>query len=950
MSIVQSSSTVDLLAYLHQKLHEHFTELHGQRNSLVPPSPVFALEHDLSQADYLLLENSVRLAISSGLGARYRTSWLPFVVYAAESGYDYVGSEYWTSFETATPGWQSDQRHWIKLWFSKFAAEYGGVVPSGAFAKTFTIISWPISHAVLPTYLQRQLAQLLFEFRAGLTSALLSDLDELGERLAVRARLYSDRFRIFCQNTALLGRVAAALLSGEEEESPYLVKSTLDRLVEGLSRERESRQWLASARQAASRVRSRGFGESQTSIPRSATLERQPVATDPKLFMRLLDGSWNAYAELPDMTSLSERLPHVYEELRSCRGIVTGGSRPVPKGGLVFPGQEVRFESWPDPLQPFVRLERGSGDVNTILADQCVMSRGPWWLFRTQGTGLAVEVKGGFLRPGHSYILVGSIERLPPELPWCEPMPLRATGAAAYRLDVPEQLSGSDAALLVSLGLSTLSTITVRPVGVVASSWDGEGAAEWLAGESAIIGIRSELAPVRCLVTVDGHAHFVPWSDGHSELILGIDDMEVGSHSITAVVIGADDRELSTGVLAITVRDPQVRPENASNGEGIRMLASPARPTLAELWDGRATITVDCAPDAAAEIVVRLRNAESAEIALIRRKIVLPIGGEAWTSLAEAIRADRPFSNAYDDAEVCVIEAHRDGIGLASLTFERGFQPLRWQFLKLGRGDEKLAKLHDRTDGGDTEVIYFRVETPLQGIVCEQGNQVPLLPRGGLLSARAGDARLVALAPTNPNAVLALGRANPSVPELSKTVAGVMAYVDAHHMWATAELPADAFAVHEQGDVLEAIARANSSLLGGSHWAALERKLARAEEPADYLEEMQESLGITASHKSLAADIGRNLYRWSEPAVLISGFDEVIASTLKENGVTNQPSAARFLLTFAGKPGRVTAWPDSDRSALIRNIINSPVLLRAARFAVLGTRALNDPQVVGRSF
>lgn len=950
MSVVQSSSAIEVLAYLQKKLDEHFAALHHQRKTLVPPSPVFALEHDLGQADYELLVSSVRLAIVNGLTVRYRNSWLPFVVYAAESGYDYVGDEYWTSFESSTPGWQSDQRHWIKQWFTKFATEYGGVEPTGAFAKTFTIIAWPISHAVLPTYLQRQLAQLLFEFRAGLTSTLLGDLDELGERLAVRARLYSDRFRIFCQNTALLGRVAAALLSGEDEESPYLVKSTLDRLVEGLSRERESRQWLASARQAASRVRASGFASGQSRNKTTGKQARQPVATDPKFFLRLLDGAWNAYAELPDMTSLSERLPHVYEELRALRGIVTGGSRPVPQGGLVFPGQEVRFESWPDPLQPFVQLERGSSVVNTILTDQCVMSRGPWWLYRTQGSGLAVEVKGRFLRPGHSYILVGSKGQPSPTLPWCDPVPLRAAGANAYRLDVPEQLTEDDAGALVSLGLSTLSTITVRPVGIVASSWDGEGAAEWLAGEPAIIGIRSELIPARCLLTVDGHAHFVPWTDGLRELILSLDELDVGSHEVSAIVIGADDRELSKGTLAITVRDPQVRPENATNGEGIRMLASPARPTLAELWDRRATITVDCALGASAEIVVRLRNAGGGELAAIRRKVVLPIDAEEWASLAQVIRADRLFSNSYDDAESCLIEVHRDGLGMASLTFERGFQPLRWQFLKRGRGDERVAKLHDRTDWGDTQIAYFSVEAPLQGVACEQAELIALAPRGGLLCATAGEAQLAVLAPTNPNVVLALGGSRPSVPEVDKSIVGIMRYVDAHHMWATAELPADAFAVHEQVDVLEAIARANASLLSGSHWAALERKLARADEPADYLDEMQESLGITASHKLLAAEIGRNLYKWSEPATLISGFDEVIAPTLVENGVKNQPSAARFLLTLAGQPGRISAWSTRDRDSLLGYVINSPVLLRAARFAVLGTRALNDPESIGRGF
>jgi len=950
MSIVHSSSAIDVLAYLQKKLDEHFASLHERRKILVPPSPVFALEHDLGQADYELLVSSVRLAIANGLTARHRISWLPFVVYAAESGYDYVGDEYWTSFENSTPGWRSDQRPWIKQWFSRFATEYGGVVPTGAFAQAFTIIAWPISHAVLPTYLQRQLAQLLFEFRAGLTSTLLGDLDQLGERLAVRARLYSDRFRIFCQNTALLGRVAAALLSGEDEESPYLVKSTLDRLVEGLSRERDSRQWLASARQAASRVRTSGFAGGPSRDKATEKQARLPVATDPKLFLRLIDGAWNAYAELPDMTSLSVRLPHVYEELRTLRGIVTGGSRPVPQGGLVFPGQEVRFEAWPDPLRPFVQLERGSTAVNTILTDQCVISRGPWWLYRTQGSGLAVEVRGRFLRPGHTYVLVGAEGQLPPALAWCEPAPLRAQGATAYRLDVPEKLTEADAASLVSLGLSTLSTITVRPVGIVASSWDGEGAAEWLAAEPAIVGIRSDVVPAQCLLTVDGHAHFVPWTDDAPELILSLTGLEVGSHEVSAIVIGADDRELSKGTLTITVRDPQVRPENAANGEGVRMLASPARPTLAELWDRRATITVDSAPGAPAEIAVRLQDAQGGELATVRRNIVLPIDANDWASFAKNIRGDRSFSNSYDDAESCRIEIHRDGLGMASLTFERGFQPLRWQFLKVGRDDERVAKLHDRTDGGDTRVVYFAVETPLTGAARESGAPIALSPRGGLFCATAGGAQVAVLAPTDPNAVFALGSSRPSVPDVGKSIAGIMQYVAAHNMWATAELPADAFAAHEQFDVLEAIARANASLLGGSHWAALERKLARANDLADHLEEMQESLGITASHKSLAAEIGRNLYRWSDAPTLIAGFDQVLASTLAENKIKDQPSAARFLLTLAGQPGRIAAWPEKDRDYLLERIINSPVLMRAGRFAVLGTRAFGDPQAVGRGF
>jgi len=68
------------------------------------------------------------------------------------------------------------------------------------------------------------------------------------------------------------------------------------------------------------------------------------------------------------MTTLSGRLPQLYENLRTLRGKVSGGSRPVPKGGLVYGGQEIRFESWPDPHAPFVQLEDADKAVNALLA------------------------------------------------------------------------------------------------------------------------------------------------------------------------------------------------------------------------------------------------------------------------------------------------------------------------------------------------------------------------------------------------------------------------------------------------------------------------------------------------------------------------------------------------------------------------------------------------------
>lgn len=172
-----AADPLEVLPRLHSQLDVHFRELKQDRQKLGANLPVFALEHGLSCEDLEALRASVRFAVARGFGSHYwRTTWLPFVVYAAECGYDYSGNEFWPHFDHLTPGWAvHGDRQRVRDWFLAFATAYGGAIPEGAFAEYFTIIAWPITHAVLPVYLQRNLAQLLYESRMGLTTRLLHD-------------------------------------------------------------------------------------------------------------------------------------------------------------------------------------------------------------------------------------------------------------------------------------------------------------------------------------------------------------------------------------------------------------------------------------------------------------------------------------------------------------------------------------------------------------------------------------------------------------------------------------------------------------------------------------------------------------------------------------------------------------------------------------------------------
>jgi Tetratricopeptide repeat len=245
-----AGSTSEGLVVLHQRLESHFAALRDRRSEATGGAPVFALEHGLSDAELALLKAEVCSAVRKAHLPRAHS--LPFVVYAAEIGYEYSGDEYWQTFAARTPHWiPNGDRYYIRHKFREFSDQFHGAQPTGAWADQFSIICWPITHAVLPTDLQRHLVDLLFDYRRALTSALLEDPAELGKRLAGRAWQASSRFQNFAQNASLLGQVAVALLVAEHAESLFILPSTLSRIVADLSREREAWRLLRSARSSA---------------------------------------------------------------------------------------------------------------------------------------------------------------------------------------------------------------------------------------------------------------------------------------------------------------------------------------------------------------------------------------------------------------------------------------------------------------------------------------------------------------------------------------------------------------------------------------------------------------------------------------------------------------------------------------------------------------------------
>lgn len=940
---VEKGSTAETLEFFHDLLDAHFRAIHERRQKLGTPSPVFALEHGLDADDRKLLHDAVVAAHAERIITRASSRWwLPLVVHAAEVGYIYDGVEFWPIYAKATPGWIDSEyeRDRVRAWFNKFSSEYGGAIPRGAWATTFRKIAWPITHAVLPRYLQVQLARMLFDYRTAWPS-LLDDPEALGIRLHSWSRYYGERLEKFCQNTALLGHVAVALLlSGEDAPSPYIESSTLDRLVESLNSERQSRRWLHDARRSASTVRTHNFKAASGGggAGRGNAERRPPALTDPKLQLRKLDGVWHAYALIPDLKPLQHRLQVVYDEMRRARASVAGSKEIIRSGALLYALAPIELSTWPSPRDPFLQLTGAPQEVNLLIADQCRMTRGPWWVFRCEQGQPAPEVKGKFVRPGGRYVILGAPDLDPPEVAWCEPVETAVNGRTTYSLDVPKAISEEESKALVAAGLSVVSDLSIQPVGVAASSWDGEGAAEWLAGEPILVMIHAEHSPQKCRLTINGDPYYIDWPSGETDLFLSLDGLATGTHEVVVSLgdLEGDARQVG-GSLTVSIVDPQAPAEGLSAGEGIRVRTSPAQPTLPELWDGRAVIEVDGPEATRADLVIALRDGDAKPLGdTLKRSLELPVSGDDWRRVFSKLRESNELARHYDEADVAELTISRAGVGFASITCERGFRGLRWVLNKNHQSGYR-ARLIDRTDGESVSVDFYPMDRPLSATTHAPEQEFTGPPRGGLLWASSGDQVAGQIIPPDPNELLRIGPTTPSVPALPKSLNEVRALIHHHRRWSAAELPAHPFGVRDRVRVLQTLTTAMAVMLAPGQWAHFEHQIADlAPEDVD-LNRAQKLVGDTTPQWATAQAIASHLWEWNTPEALIVGFSEAISDLATLSGMKDTRKGARFLLQLASSPGELAGWDEDELNHYLRCVLTDPVLVRAVRFAVLGT-------------
>lgn len=944
------------------RLSRHFTELHSRRREILGGRPVFALEHGLNPSELEMLTNAVRAYIVTARPSR--AHGLAWIVYAAEIGYGYSGDEYWQTFEQSTPGWTTNgDRCWIRDCYRSFQREFGGAVPTGTWAEHFSIICWPITHAILPRDLQRQLARILYELRYSFSAELFESPSTLGEFIAARSWNASSRFQNLAQETQLIGQIAAALLlQGEFGTETLLFPPALKRISDDLEGQRQAREWLRGARRLAQEracVRGLALGRGPAHFacrPDEGRAQVAALGIEPRLVLRPMDsarGSWQAALEIPDLSHLLLKFPKARDVLASSRCVVAGASGPpLARGRCLYGAQRVILTSWPQPDQVLLKFEATDPHLDYLLRTECLLRPGPTWLFRIASDGLAYESRGLRVRPGECYIVVSTSAPIADDK--LQPIELGCVGVHGALFHLPPAITTDWESTLQRIGLGQARAIEVWPAGLAAAVWDGEGHGEWLASERPCLAIRTD-HPIGALIISMGDAsaqsmeltNIVPGEP----IFVELPQLPIGLHTVrisTRKAQNSDAQRLGDLDVVMRIRAAQPWSPGISPQGPLLVQIDPAAPTMEQLWEGGVEIALHGPAGRHVKCKVSLFENDASHATLVQQlpRLALPVTADRWTACFDKHFRQSPRAQAlYDAARTCELAFTADEFGAFTVRCERDFTPLRWALRRESR-DHIVRLIDDSGISAGLSLGRFAFELPFVELTLAPAPQYQVPAAGGMYVARVGTLTAAVIAPP---AVCSLAhlRCVPRIDAQERSIDSVLRAIENAALWARAKLPGDLFAKTRCRDVLFAIMHHLFRLVCGDNWARAEDAFRGSNDGLVVLKD-------AVSRRREEAAVGIVLARDCATLAGATRNDRVerIASLAVKFGLTPAANDAQWLAEFAlrlaSDPLGAQAWAgDGLRDGLLR-LMEQPTLARAARFLVIATDHQLESRTVSR--
>lgn len=924
------------------RLDAHYRALAAHREAA--GLPIFVLEHCLTPSECDEIAAALRVRLQHDL--RLAPYWLLWIVHITERGYAYAGDEFWRSFEEQTPGWTFQHRPSVSVWFKQFQKSYRGVAPSGPWSQHFSIIAWPVTHAILPRILQSQLARTLYDLRFDLAHIDRADPHSIGELLAASQSHLSTRLAAFLEQQELAGHIVLALLKEHPKDTDAPIHlPTLSRIVSDLEKMRSAKHWFDETRRVV-KERFRGLRVASPAA-RSGSAATAPAPSRatrcdllPELVLRHVGaGTWALQMDVPCFRPIAKASAELNTFLQRTRCQLSGGSDFKPSGWLLHASRSAVISRWPQPGQPLIRFEKPYPLLEQIIAHEATLADAPSWLFRIGPDGIARHITSRLARPGSSYMVLIKADKTFPDILGARKSTIKCEGISAYRLDLARQIDATLAARLKLLGIDVARTINIWPAGLPALAWDGQGRSRWLTTDAPCLAIASDFPVCGFDVQLDSRAPIsIPATAGDTAIFVQLEPLSAGTHRL---FVRSRHGPTSTGphqqgVLELDVRAPEPWIPGTTGHDGLIATLDPPDADLDSLWQNKVKLAVFGPTSRAVTCRLDLERVDGTS--LLSRDIVegrpLPLAASTWSkSLADTTR-DRDAAWAYLEASVGRLTIESEDLGYQDFRFERTVAPLRW-ISRVVQGQVFLRLIDDT--GGDPaacEILCNGVERPLNRIRLDPSiyqSGIVIDPPGGMFVARIGQHRdqiiLSAVAADLKFDGLAL---HPSVDELRTGVVSLAQAADDLSAWYGTRA-AGHLAGLRQRQVTEAICETMFETIGGASWAEAERVFRGSPRAPHSLALLKQRVD---THAGLAVVAVRDAANATAPPVARVRWLTEVANRY---GVATDTDLCRFALLTASQPHELSSLYRDRMAHFFARLSAKPVLLRAARLVALIT-------------
>jgi hypothetical protein len=918
------------------RLEQHFAGLAAARSGL----PLFALEHSLERHELDTVASLLRLRIRNGMPLD--PHWLLWVVYAAELGYDYKGDEYWRSFESGTGGWRAlEHRPTLRRFFSRFAQTYNGVTPTGQWAAWFTIIAWPVTHAILPRYLQRQLLQLLYASRYDFAGLNRVDAAAVGRLLASKGLNAPSRLQEFLQQTELVGRIVVALTSDGENDAQTLIHPpTLSRIIADLTREQSARAWLSATRGVlADRFKSVGrYARSATSTQDER--ERPALELRPRLMLRPSTNKiWSTLVAFPSFAPLAALNTEFRDFLSMARCKVEGAADTwLSPGWLLHSSQTRALKSWPHTDQPLLRFERPNAALEHLTTGECRLGSLPL-LCRIAPDGLAHEIRGRHVRPDKRYILL-TPQPVAHMSAMLQPCAIDCADIHATFLNVPKLLSPADEAILRQLGLQPARTVELWPAGLPSRAWNDEDESEWLTTESPCFAILPDHAVDSYRLALNnGIPTTILSGSAGLPAFIRLKPLPSGKHvlSISARSKTASGNALGTeGSFTLLVREPKSWIPGTTSYGGLLVTLEPHEPTFDELWQGDARISIAGPEGCRIDLHLALEQPDGTQLVCEKFPLLrLPVSADGTANLIASFVKKYAWKNF--EASCARLTISGDEFGDYVVRCERQLKPLRWACNFTAR-EAALRIINDTGSAASPKASLYPFRNPTQPAPLDSAQASAGFPpaAGGLYVCELPphrDAVIITAARTTGDLRQLL--ISPDDESQFRGHAGAGELVSALALWKDARA-AGPLAESQRAHIVVWLSHHLVKTLCGADWLAHEiAYLSRTRSDAD-----REFLGHCVGNHSFAAAL-----RLNAPAKIAekSIDGRWLAEVASRHSVPAGQELADFALCLAAEPHRLPPLYHQDLQSLLTQAAFCPVILRGARFLSLLKSTSSEP-------